>query len=153
MLTLVCRHRFASAFRGFILASGQKKRAVVYPAHRSYSATSYSQPEVNESMSAPLPAPELPHPAHVERESALGRKFGKEVVNYFGSSPLNRVSFLREDHDFIAGAFDHPSTKFLAFKNLSPLIDSPTEIHYLKYEDIKKVLKDTATYALFQDYI
>lgn len=93
-------------------------------------------------MSTYLPAPELPHPAHVEKDSALGRKFGKEVVNYFGSSPLNRVSFLREDHDFIAGAFDHPSTVFIAFKNLSPLIDSPTEIHYLKYDDIKPILSE-----------
>jgi hypothetical protein len=34
---------------------------------------------------APLPQPDLPHPAHVEKDSALGRKFGKEVTNYFGS--------------------------------------------------------------------
>lgn len=34
---------------------------------------------------APLPQPDLPHPAHIDRDSALGRKFGKEITNYFGS--------------------------------------------------------------------
>jgi hypothetical protein len=34
---------------------------------------------------APPPQPDLPHPAHIDRESALGKKFGKEVTNYFGS--------------------------------------------------------------------
>jgi hypothetical protein len=34
------------------------------------------------------PQPELPHPAHVEKDSALGRKFGQEVVNYFGGEHL-----------------------------------------------------------------
>lgn len=91
---------------------------------------------------APLPTPDLPKPAHIDRESALGKKFGKEVVNYFGSSPLNRVSFLRDDHGFLAGAFSHPTTKFMAFKNLSPLIDSPTEIHYLSYDDIKTIVPE-----------
>lgn len=89
-----------------------------------------------------MPAPELPQPAHIDRESALGKKFGKEVVNYFGSSPLNRVSFLREDHEFLSGAFSHPSTVFMVFKNLSPLIDSPTEIHYVKWDDLKSISPD-----------
>lgn len=30
------------------------------------------------------PHPDLPQPSHVERDSALGRKFGREVTNYFG---------------------------------------------------------------------
>lgn len=55
-------------------------------------------------------------------------------------SPLNRVSFLREEHSFIAGAFDHPSTKFMCFRNLSPLIKSPTELHYVSYSDLKPML-------------
>ncbi|KPI42090.1 putative NADH pyrophosphatase [Cyphellophora attinorum] len=83
------------------------------------------------------PQPDLPHPAHVDRESGLGRKFGKEVVNYFGSSPLNRLSFLREDYGFLAGAFDHPTTKFLCFKNLSPLQKSQTEIHHATLQELK----------------
>lgn len=31
-----------------------------------------------------IPHPELPQPAHLDRDSALGRKFGREVTNYFG---------------------------------------------------------------------
>lgn len=109
---------------------------------------------------APPPQPELPHPAHLDRDSALGRKFGKEVTNYFGGnvgprifasgamttktpltgSPLNRLSFLREDYEFLAKAFAHPTTKFLVFKTLSPLIKSPTEIHYATYDDIKSLV-------------
>ena len=55
-------------------------------------------------------------------------------------SPLNRVSFLRDNHPFLAGAFDHPSTKFMCFRNLSPLIKSPTEIHYATYSDLKPII-------------
>ncbi|OCT52688.1 putative NADH pyrophosphatase [Cladophialophora carrionii] len=90
-------------------------------------------------MPAP-PQPELPHPAHLDQDSALGRKFGKEVTNYFGGSPINRVSFLRDDNTFLAGAFSHPSARFLVFKTLSPLIKSPTEIHYATLDDLKSLL-------------
>ena len=38
--------------------------------------------------SMPAPQPELPHPAHIDHDSALGRKFGKETTNYFGSEKL-----------------------------------------------------------------
>lgn len=62
------------------------------------------------------------------------------MTNYFGGSPLNRLSFLREDHDFLAKAFGHPTTLFVVFKNLSPLIKSPTEIHYATYDDIKTLV-------------
>ena len=53
---------------------------------------------------------------------------------------MNRISFLREDHVFLQGAFDHPATKFIVFKDLSPLIDSPTEIHFVKYDVIKSLI-------------
>ncbi|KAI1615202.1 NADH pyrophosphatase [Exophiala viscosa] len=86
------------------------------------------------------PQPDLPHPAHLDRDSALGRKFGKEVTNYFGGSPINRLSFLRDDQSFLAGAFAHPTARFMVFKDLSPLIKSPTEIHYATYDDIKSLV-------------
>ncbi|RMZ79703.1 hypothetical protein DV738_g3116, partial [Chaetothyriales sp. CBS 135597] len=89
---------------------------------------------------APTPHPELPSPAHIHRESALGAKFGKEVTNYFGSSPLNRLSFLRENHEFLAGAFDHPTAKFIVFKNLSPLVSSPTHLKHVSLDDLKPLL-------------
>ena len=53
---------------------------------------------------------------------------------------MNRLSFLREDYAFLAGAFAHPTTRFLVFKNLSPVIKSPTEIHYATYEDVKALV-------------
>ena len=34
------------------------------------------------------PQPDLPHPAHIDKESALGKKFGKETPNYFGSKQI-----------------------------------------------------------------
>lgn len=53
---------------------------------------------------------------------------------------MNRLSFLRDHHPFLAGAFEHPTTKFLVFKELSPLIDSPTKLHYVAYKDIEPLI-------------
>src|SRR5579859_4729484 len=36
--------------------------------------------------------PELPRPAHIDHDSMLSRKFGKEVTNYFGSKSRCRKS-------------------------------------------------------------
>lgn len=58
------------------------------------------------------------------------------------ASPLNRLSFFRTEHDFLGGAFDHPSAVFMVFNNLSPLIDSPTAIHYVKRDEIKTLLAE-----------
>lgn len=52
--------------------------------------------------------------------SKLVSKYGPEPLNYFGSSFLNRVSFLRDDYAFLNAAFTHPASKFLILKNLSP---------------------------------
>ncbi|ORY19279.1 hypothetical protein BCR34DRAFT_209489 [Clohesyomyces aquaticus] len=88
----------------------------------------------------PLPQPELPEPAHPDVDSMLSRKFGKEVANYFSGSPLNRVSFLRPDHAFLSAALKHPSTSFLLFNKLEPLIKSGTEIAYAKLKDVQPVI-------------
>ena len=51
-----------------------------HPRHISY-PYSYKQPRP-----AIMPEqPELPHPPHVDHDSALARKFGRETTNYFGS--------------------------------------------------------------------
>ncbi|KAK5056810.1 hypothetical protein LTR84_012342 [Exophiala bonariae] len=86
------------------------------------------------------PHPDLPQPSHVERDSALGRKFGREVTNYFGGSPINRLSFLRDDYTFLKEAFAHPTARFILFKTLSPLITSPTELYFAKYDEIKSLI-------------
>lgn len=65
--------------------------------------------------------PELP-----PDDSMLYRKFGREVANYFSGSPLNRVSFLRNNRDFLRAAFAHPTARFLLIDNLSPLVHDTT---------------------------
>ncbi|KAI0115756.1 NUDIX hydrolase domain-like protein [Nemania sp. FL0031] len=69
-------------------------------------------------------------------DSMLSRKFGREVVNYFSGSPLNRVSFLRTDHAFLNAAFAHPSTSFLLLDNYSPLAKDNANLAYVGKEDI-----------------
>ncbi|KAI1121110.1 NUDIX hydrolase domain-like protein [Nemania abortiva] len=69
-------------------------------------------------------------------DSMLSRRFGREVVNYFSGSPLNRVSFLRTDHAFLNAAFAHPSTSFLLLDNYSPLAKDTTTLAYVGKEDI-----------------
>ena len=103
------------------------------------------------------PQPELPHPDHVNVDSMLSRKFGREVTNYFGSkhraslpsyshflilpgSPLNRVSFLRSDHSFLSQALNHGSTRFMLFRDLRPLVHSPSEMAYAIFHDIKSIV-------------
>jgi NAD+ diphosphatase len=70
----------------------------------------------------------------------LSRKFGREVANYFSGSPLNRVSFLRGNHEFISKALVHPTTSFMLFNDLAPLAQDPTELAYAKHEDIKPLI-------------
>jgi len=67
-----------------------------------------------------MPAPDLPIlPAD---NSLLSQKFGRETINYFSGSPLNRVSFLRNDQKFLQAAFGHPQARFLLMNNLAPLV-------------------------------
>lgn len=86
------------------------------------------------------PQPELPDPAHHDLDSMLSRKFGREIANYFSGSPLNRVSFLRHNHDFITNALTHPSTSFLLFNDLAPLAKDPTQLAYVAHNDVKSLI-------------
>ncbi|KAH7371820.1 NUDIX hydrolase domain-like protein [Cadophora sp. MPI-SDFR-AT-0126] len=88
----------------------------------------------------PYPQPDLPDPAHHDVDSMLSRKFGREVANYFSGSPLNRVSFLRANHDFITKALVHPSTSFLLFNDLAPLAKDPTQLAYVAHKDVKPLI-------------
>ncbi|OSS46953.1 hypothetical protein B5807_09004 [Epicoccum nigrum] len=89
---------------------------------------------------APLPKPALPEPAHPNVDSMLSRKFGKEVANYFSGSPLNRVSFLRQDHAFLSSALRHPSATFLLFRATEPLLSSPTALARVSFKDVEPVI-------------
>lgn len=70
----------------------------------------------------------------------LSRRFGKEVANYFSGSPLNRVGFLRPDHQFLSSALHHPSTTFLLFNKLEPLVKTGTEIARCSFADVKPII-------------
>lgn len=102
---------------------------------------------------------QVPAPAHTQAESMLSRHFGKETVNYFSSitqrhyrtsihantapgSPLNRLSFLRNEHTFLSAALKHPTSRFVLLNNLAPLTRSPAELYYARYDEIKKYIPE-----------
>ncbi|KAF7116329.1 hypothetical protein CNMCM5793_004495 [Aspergillus hiratsukae] len=86
--------------------------------------------------------PQVPAPAHILADSMLSRHFGRETVNYFSSSPLNRLSFLRSEHPFLSAALKHPSTRFILLKDLAPLTKSPSELYYAKYDEVRKLVPE-----------
>ncbi|KAI9047359.1 hypothetical protein LZ554_008806 [Drepanopeziza brunnea f. sp. 'monogermtubi'] len=86
------------------------------------------------------PQPSLPDPAHSNVESMLSRKFGREVANYFSGSPLNRVSFLRANQEFVTKALTHPSTSFLLLKDLAPLAKDPTQLAFVTHKDVRPLI-------------
>lgn len=51
---------------------------------------------------------------------------------YFGKEVVNRVSFLREDSEFIANAVTHASTRFIFYQDGNPLVN--------KLEDTNKLV-------------
>jgi NAD+ diphosphatase len=55
-------------------------------------------------------------------------------------SPLNRVGFLRPDHAFLSAALKHPSTSFLLFNKLEPLVKSGTELAYANLKDVQPII-------------
>lgn len=46
---------------------------------------------------------------------------------YFGKEVVNRVSFLREDAEFVSNSVFHPSTRFIFYENGSPLVNKDAE--------------------------
>ncbi|KAK8049829.1 hypothetical protein PG994_011559 [Apiospora phragmitis] len=82
-------------------------------------------------MTAPIP--DLPNLA--ADDSMLSRKFGRETANYFSGSPLNRVSFLRSEHAFLASAFSHPTASFLLMNNLSPTVKDAASLGFVTKAD------------------
>ena len=70
----------------------------------------------------------------------LSRKFGKEVVNYYSGSRLNRISFLRPDTGFLKKAATSPSSRYVALENLNALVVDKTDLAYLSFEDVKPLI-------------
>lgn len=53
---------------------------------------------------------------------------------------MNRVSFLRTDHPFLNTAVYHPTTRFLLFNDLAPLVKTPSEIVYASFNDVEPLI-------------
>ncbi|KAL2016739.1 hypothetical protein VTK56DRAFT_3128 [Thermocarpiscus australiensis] len=82
-----------------------------------------------------MPVPDLP--VLPDEDSLLSKKFGREIANYFSGNPLNRVSFLRSDHEFLRSAFSHGHARFLLMNNLAPLVQSdPAHLAFATYSDV-----------------
>lgn len=56
-----------------------------------------------------------------DRKSKLTDTVSDSV--YFGNEVVNRVSFLREDPEFVTNAVSHPSTRFIFFNKGDPLVN------------------------------
>ncbi|KAK9469538.1 NUDIX hydrolase domain-like protein [Lipomyces arxii] len=71
----------------------------------------------------------------------LTKRYGESVDTYFSGSPLNRVSFLRNDYTFLSSALTHPTTKFMLMEKLEPAIDTATgTLKYYTYSDVKDAI-------------
>lgn len=53
---------------------------------------------------------------------------------------MNRVSFLRGDNKFLSAAFRHPSTTFLLFNELKPLVSSPQKLASVSARDLEPLV-------------
>ena len=53
---------------------------------------------------------------------------------------MNRVSFLRPDHTFLSSALRHPSATFILFKNIEPLVSSPSSLARVSYADVEPII-------------
>lgn len=77
--------------------------------------------------------------AHDDDGSVLAKKYGPGVTNYYAGSPLNRLSFLREDNEFLSRAFSSPDAQFVALHDFSPLVHDPATIRPIRLEDFVSV--------------
>src|ERR1700710_1731929 len=90
-----------------------------------------------------MPTPNPPEAPYPLTNDPTSRKFGPEPLNYFAVSPLNRVSFLRQDHEWLIKAFSHPDARYVLFQDLGVLTASPTDIHVVKWEEIAPLFPDS----------
>jgi NAD+ diphosphatase len=63
------------------------------------------------------------------------------------------VSFLRPDHTFLSQALKHPSTTFLLFNNLDPLVHAKDNLAHRKYADVKAIIGDDPFHRSEEDTI
>lgn len=90
--------------------------------------------------STPPLLPELA--ALTSDDSMLTRRFGKEVINYYAGSRLNRYSFLRSDVAFLNKAATSSSARFVALTDLNPLVVEKRKLALLTYDDVKPLIEE-----------
>ena len=78
-------------------------------------------------------------PPSIEDGSLLCQRFGPELVHYGSGSPLNRVSFLRTDADFLRAAACDAEAQYVVLNELDPLVAAGDEmkLRCLGYEEIQ----------------
>lgn len=92
-------------------------------------------------MSSDTAAPNLPRVAALENDdSMLTRRFGKEVVNYYAGSRINRFSFLRADTGFLRKAAASPTAHYLALSELNPLVVDKRTPAYFTFNDVEPLI-------------
>ncbi|KAK9367791.1 NUDIX hydrolase domain-like protein [Lipomyces kononenkoae] len=71
----------------------------------------------------------------------LTKRYGPSIPTYFSGSPLNRVSFLRDNYAFLSKALTNPTTRFLPMEGLEPSTFPDTGLlSTLVYEDVKDAI-------------
>ncbi|EGR46620.1 uncharacterized protein TRIREDRAFT_80122 [Trichoderma reesei QM6a] len=89
-------------------------------------------------------------PSLANDSSMLSRRFGKEVINYYGGGLLNRFSFLRGDTPFLRRAATSPSARFVALRDLNPLVEDARRLAFFKLDEVKPLLLTTGEGGLFE---
>lgn len=79
-------------------------------------------------------------PSLANDDSMLSRRFGKEVINYYGGGLLNRFSFLRNDIKFIRQAATTPAARFVALRDLNPLVADAKRLAFFGLDDVKPLI-------------
>lgn len=88
-----------------------------------------------------MPVPEAPDllRLHDDDGSVLAQKFGPGVTNYYSGSPLNRLSFLRDDNAVLSRAFTSPDAQFVALNDFAPLASDTKTLKPIRLEDFVSV--------------
>ncbi|KAF4980881.1 hypothetical protein FZEAL_3203 [Fusarium zealandicum] len=87
------------------------------------------------------PQLELPVVAALQNDdSMLTRRFGKEIINYYAGSRINRFSFLRADAAFLQRASVSPRARYLAVQDLNALVVDKKKLAFLSFDEIKPLI-------------
>ncbi|KAJ2928611.1 hypothetical protein H1R20_g8472, partial [Candolleomyces eurysporus] len=97
-----------------------------------------------------------PPPVTTSSVQAETHNMPPTVVNLYGGSPLNRLSWLRTSHSFLNAVIALPHTRWLLFNGGQPLLVSPQtqgdrSLEFLSTEDVKPFLGSEAYFGQGQE--